>query len=54
VVPVGPISIDVLSGGVLSARSGVTGQEFEVTTSKTITIPRLEMHEIVVATRKTG
>ena len=52
VIPVGPISIDVLRGGVLSARSGVTGQQFSVTNGKTISVPRLDMHDVIITALK--
>ena len=52
VIPIGPITIEVSKGVVSSARSGVTGQEFKVPDGKTITIPRLEIHEVVVAALK--
>jgi hypothetical protein len=41
----------VLNGDVLSARSGVTGEEFGVANGKTITVPRLDLHEIVIVKR---
>ena len=47
-VSVGPITIEVLNGVISSARSGVTGHEFKATEGKTISIPRVEMHEVVV------
>jgi len=48
VVPVGPLMIDVHKGSVLSARSGVSGQEFDVRYKSTITLPRLELHDVII------
>lgn len=48
VVPVGPLTIEVHKGAVLSARSGVSGREFDVRGRSTIIVPRLELHDVIV------
>ena len=48
VVPVGPLTIQIQKGSVLSARSGVSGQEFDVRDKREITVPRLELHDVIV------
>ena len=48
VVPVGPLTIDVHQGTVLSARSGVSGREFEVRHGSTITVPQLDLHDVII------
>ena len=48
VVPVGPLTIQVHKGSVLSARSGLSGRALDVRDRRTITVPRLELHEVVV------
>jgi hypothetical protein len=48
VVPVGPLMIEVHKGSVLSMRSGVSGQAFDVRDKSTITVPRLELHDVII------
>jgi hypothetical protein len=48
VVPVGPLTIQINHRRVLSARSGLTGEELNVRGGQTITVPRLELHDVVV------
>jgi hypothetical protein len=48
VVPVGPLTIQVHKGSVLSARSGLSGRALDVRDRRSITVPRLELHEVVV------
>ena len=48
VVPVGPLSIDVHKSAVLSARSGLSSRELEVRDRRTITVPRLELHDVII------
>jgi hypothetical protein len=48
VIPVGPLTIQVNKGSVLAARSGLSGQAFEVRDGRTITVSRLELHDVVV------
>jgi hypothetical protein len=48
VVPVGPLTIEVHKSLVLSARSGLSGRECEVRDRRTITLPRLELHDVIM------
>jgi len=48
VVPVGPLTIQVQKGSVLSARLGLSGRALDVGDRRTIMVPRLELHEVVV------
>ena len=48
VVPVGPVIVDILQRPVLSARSRVSGETLEVSQRRRITVPRLELHDVVV------
>jgi hypothetical protein len=48
VVQVGPLTIQVHKGSVLSARSGLSGRELDVRAKRTITVPRLELHDVII------
>jgi hypothetical protein len=48
VVPVGPLTIEVHKSSVLSARSGLSGRESEVRDRRTITVPGLELHDVII------
>jgi hypothetical protein len=48
VVPVGPITVEVQKLEVQSARSGMSGKEFEVQGGNRIVVPSLELHDVII------
>jgi hypothetical protein len=53
VVPVHDVVIEVASGVVTEARSGITGEAFEVEHGRLARVPRIELQDVVLLTQET-